>query len=1570
MPDVQQLRGEVSVGGIEKSVQDLLKVAQSFDTAAKASTDAAKQFAAFSTTAQTPQTAASGVNTLTVANQRLTQSSISLTAAERQRIAAANQIAALEQRVAAAQTDAAGRVRLYTAAMEQATAGSKEYLQAQLKVISAQNELDRAQAKQPSGGIFSGAGGQLAGALGLAGGVAAAVSQINRLSSEGQQLIITMDTERRTLGALLGDVDRGNSVYAQAIAFGQKYGYTQEQMGQAAQDAALLIRNGNSSVAETLDVLARLQAKNPDKTFQDAVRAVTELQAGQFQSLERIFNIPAAAVQGLSDKIKAGADPIQELNGLLNQMGITDEILKTRTDGLTGSQNAYNQALETFKIRLGELRVESGLQQAQTTALGAGSGLIDLATGKIGLSDLVKAFDQAQKGGVNVGGVFGQLAPLLSTLAQAEKNLSSSTEDMTSRTKDDTYARIANTQAVGLSSDEYDRLTASLKQATDQGLRPYRAAVDDAKAALDTHKASLQADKDAVDSIKGSLDKAKQSYQDYAHAQLAGTKAYADQQFALDQQQARVQRDLLNFQAPGAGLDQALAPIQAQIEGTTASVADLEKQLDAANDAVDRQTRVVDDATAAQKAYDDAVGTAKDNLSSQQDRLSALQDTYNNLGDAIQSAKRDMDDLRHTALVGEGALDDKLFAMEQRIKRQQLIIDQARLRGAGKDEIKKLTEDLDKLRTAEDAARLAGEIKYDPQHRALEQQGVPRNEQTLEQASHDLNQYQQGVDNLTKAQQAAGQAVEDQKKAVRDAQFDLMDATAVQRDHTAAVDAEKATLEQLKVTQTAISKQYQDQKTDLANLKTQLNDTKDNALKPFKDELDDLTRRAELSKLDEKLELDPLKKKIHDLQEPAEKSYGAIIAGMQGARAEIDKLAPQLDHAQAIYDKERDATKAAQDTYDAANTALTAEQKYFDALKTGLDDANPKLATMLQTWQDIAKIQGIINDANTATPTIPGMRAPYTPGSAANAGSYNVQGINSVVAGTPLADQGAFISEMSLKYGVPVEVALAMWKIESQYGTTGAAVPNKNPGNLRASPLASGMSGGFAQFASWQAGIEGFFKLLSENTFGYKDEINQYKQGDVSALLKLITTYAPAGDNNNPQQYYQGVVAMIRQLLAIITNGSSTAAIPRGRPGVINDGTTADDPMPSQQSVQSLFGSGARIGDTYDADRTGTTGIHYGVDIIMDPGTPLRSPIDGLVIRTGQGSKDFQGGIVMILDTLGRQWYFGHVHNIQVREGQRIGKGTLLAYIGQEGHTHVQVRQHNDSATPIDPSGAIDDAAGATGATMVGPPVPGGSYPGEATGAGDVYSPQSYSIVGPRYGTRIATGLGATAAAIAGLLPNLDNLTKAVEGVGDASAAAADGMVNATDDILDHATYKNRDGSGQLAYLNQNGGLSAGAGNWTRTGGGDMSIGGPHYGDPIARPPDSMKGNDPTWGDIITATADAAGDAGSKVQDVSLMWEQSWSDMGDATVEAMQRAQDFSEGASANIVQFINTAIQRIDDLIGKIGSIPGIHVHTGADQHDPTDPAGGNTGNRYGNITINTRDGYRVAGLLRRSGF
>jgi DNA repair ATPase RecN len=743
---------------------------------------------------------------------------------------------------------------------------------------------------------------------------------------------------------------------------------------------------------------------------------------------------------------------------------------------------------------------------------------------------------------------------------------------MAGRTKDDFAGLTGAIQdnKAALTKEDYDRIGTSLQIATEQGLKPFKAAVDAAKTSLDAQKASTAAAKDTVDSIKESLDKAKTSYKEFATARLVEDQKYQQQLFDLDQQSAIAERKLLEFKAPGAGLDQAINPIKAQIDAADASLKGYASDLDEINSFVEDQTRTVKEAEAAQKSYDDAVGAAKDNLDAQQSRLQALQGVYDNLGEAIQSAKRDMDDLRHTALVGEGALDDRLFKMEQGIKAQQLRIDQAKLGGAGKDEIKKLTEQLDKLRTAEDAARLAGELRYDKQHRALEQQGVPRNEQTFDQASHDLGQYQQGVEQLTEAQKQAGDAVEAQKQAISDAKFDLMDATAVQRDHTKAVEAEKATLDGLKETQATISKQYQDQKTLLADLKQQLDTTTKDALKPFQDQIDEIARQASLAKIAEKLEIDPLKKKIEETTASTKLlTFQEIIDGIKNTNDVIAILEPRLTAAQDVLKKEQDATKVLQGVYDGATKALAAQQTYFDNLKQGLEAAKANALVIKDILGDLSTIQELINKANGIGNTggIPGQRAPYTPGS----GGYNPNAINSELnkAGSPLTGQGQFIIEMSQKYGIPVEIALAMWKVEGNYGTAGAAVANKNPGNLRASPFAAGTNGGFALFDSWQAGIEGFFKLLSENTFGYKTDVDKYKGGDLSALLDLIKTYAPAGDNNNPQTYYDSVVAMIRATACQVITGGGGAPGTRRRP------STTEPPLmtrcrPWRQSPSSL----------------------------------------------------------------------------------------------------------------------------------------------------------------------------------------------------------------------------------------------------------------------------------------------------------------------------------------------------------------------------------------------------------------
>jgi len=130
-----------------------------------------------------------------------------------------------------------------------------------------------------------------------------------------------------------------------------------------------------------------------------------------------------------------------------------------------------------------------------------------------------------------------------------------------------------------------------------------------------------------------------------------------------------------------------------------------------------------------------------------------------------------------------------------------------------------------------------------------------------------------------------------------------------------------------------------------------------------------------------------------------------------------------------------------------------------------------------------------------------------------------------------------------------------------------------------------------------------------------------------------------------------------------------------------------------------LFGPGATLGGTFDADRSNIPGadpVHQGLDVIMKIGSPVRAPLDLLILEAGSGSKAYQGGRVLALDRFKREWYFGHLHNIVVKKGQSIAKGTIMGYIGSEKHVHVQLKE-GVGGQIIDPSAALNDAATGVG---------------------------------------------------------------------------------------------------------------------------------------------------------------------------------------------------------------------------------------------------------------------------------
>lgn len=171
--------------------------------------------------------------------------------------------------------------------------------------------------------------------------------------SEGFALNAELETETRSIISLIGGLQRGNSVFAAAIAYGKEFGQTQKQMGEAAQDAALLLRTSTVETEKALEILGRLQSRVPTKSFNDAVRSIQELQTGQLQSIERVFNIPQVMAQGLQRDIRNGVDVFEALDKVLNRLGATTELLKQRNQGTTKAINDLHLANEELSKQLG-----------------------------------------------------------------------------------------------------------------------------------------------------------------------------------------------------------------------------------------------------------------------------------------------------------------------------------------------------------------------------------------------------------------------------------------------------------------------------------------------------------------------------------------------------------------------------------------------------------------------------------------------------------------------------------------------------------------------------------------------------------------------------------------------------------------------------------------------------------------------------------------------------------------------------------------------------------------------------------------------------------------------------------------------------------------------------------------------------------------------------------------------------------------------------------------------------------------------------------------------------------------
>jgi len=101
---------------------------------------------------------------------------------------------------------------------------------------------------------------------------------------------------------------------------------------------------------------------------------------------------------------------------------------------------------------------------------------------------------------------------------------------------------------------------------------------------------------------------------------------------------------------------------------------------------------------------------------------------------------------------------------------------------------------------------------------------------------------------------------------------------------------------------------------------------------------------------------------------------------------------------------------------------------------------------------------------------------------------------------------------------------------------------------------------------------------------------------------------------------------------------------------------------------------------------TGGDDFHNGIDISAPPGNPATATADGIVSFSGWNGGS--GNLVVVEHGFGYSTFYAHNKMNEVKVGQRIKKGDVVAYVGSTGnttgpHLHYEVWKNGRPVNPV-----------------------------------------------------------------------------------------------------------------------------------------------------------------------------------------------------------------------------------------------------------------------------------------------
>jgi tape measure domain-containing protein len=191
------------------------------------------------------------------------------------------------------------------------------------------------------------------------------------------------------------------------------------------------------------------------------------------------------------------------------------------------------------------------------------------------------------------------------------------------------------------------------------------------------------------------------------------------------------------------------------------------------------------------------------------------------LGGALDKARDSLQQWQRTPLRGETAHDDRLFNMQQQIKRAQLEVSNLYLQHAPERQVREAERRVQELQRQYERVRLQGELRFDPQRRRIEKAAEDRPaEQSLSTILAGIRDAKRDIADLTPIYEAQKTVLDGMTQAAREAGKALADGVGATRkpDDKSFLGVDKEAIERIKETAKQMRSDFEQVKTFMDGL--------------------------------------------------------------------------------------------------------------------------------------------------------------------------------------------------------------------------------------------------------------------------------------------------------------------------------------------------------------------------------------------------------------------------------------------------------------------------------------------------------------------------------------------------------------------------------------------------------------------------------------------------------------------------------------------------------------------------------------------------------------------------------